>query len=196
MRGGCHLQCGCLWHRIVPFATHSFLVIIMTFKNYIACKIDHEYQIRTGPVWTSHNLIMSSVTRLTSECRNFLSHPRLSPPSTHRPATVTRKGRRSISLRDRVSWGLYKFPPITGFCLFGWYVTLPIALVVGWPCGRGWPDFNWGLIETPYLGRCRQRGNTHLRPVVALSPPMIFPDVQTRSLNTQACLDDILERLN
>jgi len=49
-----------------------------------------------------------------------------------------------ISLGGREGWGLYKFFPFTVLCLFGRYVTRPIALVMDWPCGRGIPDITWG----------------------------------------------------
>jgi len=77
-------------------------------------------------------------------CRVFhLPHPRLSPPSTHGLTTVTRKSMRGIYLWGlwRESRGLYKFPPFTRFCLFGRCMTHPIALLVGWPCGRVEPNF-------------------------------------------------------
>jgi len=89
-------------------------------------------------------------------CRNFRPHPRLSSRTTHGPATVTRKGRRSIYLGMRKNWGLYKFPTITGFCLTWRYMTRQIALVGGWYC--------WGQIQTITRNlNCGDRvGATHI----------------------------------
>jgi len=52
---------------------------------------------------TNYSLNVGGLLSAWLYCSDFRAHPRLSPPSTHGPATVTRKYRRSISLGVRKS---------------------------------------------------------------------------------------------